>query len=101
MYKCSICSLSYVRVNIPKLMVPPCGSDRKLDLLRRFPIVSTEDYNGTGRKNTRKMEAAFLPEFTRTVTVDLPELPGAEKKTEQSNILQDDHGNNIGSRWKR
>ncbi len=42
----------------------PAGTSRKLCLFRRIPAVSSQDYDGTGRKYIRKMEAVFPPEFT-------------------------------------
>ncbi len=58
----------------------PAGTWRKRDLFRLIPAVSGKDYNGTGRKYTRKMEAVFPPEFTRTGTVDVRPIPATGKK---------------------
>ncbi len=66
-----------------------------------LPAVSITDYNGTDRKYTRKMEAVFPPEFTRTGNVGVQELPATGKKSENINILPDDQGNSNVSGWKR
>ncbi len=68
------------RLEIPRSMVPASGTWRKRDLFRLIPAVSGKDYNGTGRKYTRKMEAVFPPEFTRTGTVDVRPILATGKK---------------------
>jgi hypothetical protein len=47
-----------------------------------MPAVSTPDYDGTGQKNIRKMEAVFPPKFSCAGTVSDRVFPVTGKKTE-------------------
>ncbi len=60
----------------------PARSCRQLRLFPLIPAVPGPNCNGTGRKNIRKMEAVFLPEFFRTGTVRFRVFPDTGKKPE-------------------
>jgi hypothetical protein len=86
------------------ILLHPQVNDSRIRILALFPClpaVSIKDYNGTGRKYIRKMEAVFPPEFTRIGNVGVREILGTGIKSENINILPDDQGNSNVSGWKR
>ncbi len=58
----------------------PTGTSRIRGIFQRIPAVSGRDSNGTCRKNTRKSEAVFRPEFTVPGTGAIPQIPATGKK---------------------